>query len=413
MDTPSEHNEEKFLWRLICISTPVAIITTICWFGIFTFVNGYIVKGLGHSNETWTAVSLWFTGSMVFWPVISTEISARIGRRMTMTLAMFIASFFYFAIALTPNLIAIRALLALVGLVITVCNVSWLAMVAQVSRKYPAKALAVYQLVGVVGGVVTLVAAGYLISHLEYKTAFVLFGIICGGCGILFHLLSRPLEDKGKVEVLSFRKFSRRDLKEMITGPFLAVMLLGIGLGPFNYHTINQLFPNLARDVFHLGDKGIGTVVALGRLPAMVVLLILARMVDRINIFRIYGLAIAVTGVWLAMLGQLKGLESAVVCYLGFYVFHGGTWSTETAAVNIVSQPRLRDAVFAVMSILATGMVFLAGLVHNRMLAAGISLPRIFLVCGMIGMAGGILLFIYSFSKSARQCRTEKTESKK
>ncbi len=412
METPTNRDPEKFLWLLICISTPVSIISTICWFGIFTFVNGYIVKGLGHSNETWTAVSLWFTGSMVFWPVICTELSAKIGRRMTMTGSMFVASFFYFAIATTQNLIVIRILLVLVGLVVTVGNVSWLSMVAQISRKFPAKALAVYQLVGVIGGVLTLISGGYLISHLEYKTAFILFGAICGICGIIFYVLSAPLEDKGKVEILSFRKFSRRDFKDMVTGPFLAVMLLGIGLGPFNYHTINQLFPNLARDILHLGDKGIGTIVALGRVPAMLMLLILARMVDRVNIFRIYGLAVAITGIWLAMLGQMKGLEAAIVCYLGFYVCHGGTWSTESAAVNMVSQPRLRDAVFAVMSILATAAVFITGLVHNRMLAAGFSLPRIFLVCGLIGTTGGTLLFLYSFSRSAKQCRAKKSEEK-
>jgi MFS family permease len=407
VELQTNRNPEKFLALLICISAPVAIITTICWFGVFTFVNGYIVKGLGHSNETWTAVSLWFTGSMVFWPVISTEISAKIGRRTTMTLSMFVAAFFYFGIAVTQNLILIRALLALVGLVITVGNVSWLSMVAQISPQKPARALAVYQLVGVVVGVVTLVSGGYLISHLAYKTAFILFGAICGICGIVFHVLSGSMEGKENAAVLSFRNFTRQDLKSMVTGPFLAVMLLGIGLGPFNYHTINQLFPNLARDAFHLSDKGIGTVVALGRLPAILMLLFLAHRVDRINVFRIYGLAICLTGIWLASLGQMKGLDMAIVCYLGFYVCHGGTWSTETAAVNLIAQPRLRDTVFAVMSILATASVFITGLVHNRMLAAGFTLPQIFLVCGMIGMMGGFLLFLYSFSKSAKQCRTK------
>jgi len=382
--------------RLILVALPVAAVLSVSWLGVFTFVNGYIVKELGHSNKTWTAAALWFSGGMVFWPIPCTEIAARLGRRRTVTLSLAVACLFYFAIPFTRDLRVIGPLLALMAFVCTASNVTWLPMVAEAGRNLPGRTLIINQIVAALVGTVILTAGGYLIEFLSYRTGFLIFALACGISCLLFHAVSRPMDDRGNIQVVSFRNFSRRDLLDLAVVPFIVVIFAGTCMGVFNYHTINSLFPNLARDLYAVSEKGVGLIVALGKLPALVVLLILVRMVDRLNIYRIYGLGIVLAGAIVLAIGCFKTLPPVIACYLLFYVFHGSVWGTEGVAINASVPPRLRDSAFAAMSLLATLALFGVGVVHNRMLAAGFGLREIFELSGACGIAGGLVIFAYS-----------------
>ena len=103
------------LSTLVVATLPVAFAGTVTWFGLYTFVNGYLVKGLGYSNEQWTEATLWFTGGMIVWQLLCTGIAARIGRRWTVTLSLLAGALFYLGLAITGDGWAIRALMTLAG----------------------------------------------------------------------------------------------------------------------------------------------------------------------------------------------------------------------------------------------------------------------------------------------------------
>src|SRR5688572_29059763 len=71
----------QFRTRFILAVLPISFITMMSWYGVLTFVNGFMIKKLGATNEQWTATTLWFTGGLIFWQFFATSLSARIGRR--------------------------------------------------------------------------------------------------------------------------------------------------------------------------------------------------------------------------------------------------------------------------------------------------------------------------------------------
>ncbi|MFA5866178.1 MAG: MFS transporter [Phycisphaerae bacterium] len=387
---------------MVIASFPAAMVLVLSWFGIYTFVNGYIVQDLGCSNQTWTAVTLWFSGGMIFWSIFCPEISSVLGRRRTVIISQILAAGFYFGIAVTRNLVVIQILLFLMSFVAAAYTVAWLPIVAHVGRKNPGRALAISQFTNILIGVFALISGGYILSHINYQWGFVIFGSVCVVCAIFYSVTSRALEEGMRSEVVTFRKFSKSDFLSLLTGPFAVVVLAGTCMEPFNYHTMNQLFPNLARDLYHLSDKGIGAIVALVRIPALVVLIILTYVVDKKNMFWLYGLSLALSGLMLSTLSIPRELGLTVVCSGVFYVFWGGVWGTEIVTVHASVEPHLCDAAFGVMSVLGTVSVFMVGMAHNRMLAAGFSIPNVFLVCGIMTVIGGSTLILYSRKRRIR-----------
>lgn len=395
--------EMRRLCALVLTAFPVSLVGTLSWFGVFTFVNAYLTTGLGYTAETWTAVTLWFTGGMIVWPLLCTEISARIGRRKTVVLGMLAVSLFYFLIACTSNLIAIRLLLAMIALLQGTNSIAWLPMVAEYGRDYPGRAFAVMQLVGGAVATATLLFGGMLLAKTHYHDAFLYFGAVCALCTLAFWFSSRAMEAEVRCAVVSLRQVSRADLLRLFTGPFVILLLLGICMEPFNYHTANQLYPNLARDVYHLSNKHISMVVALGRLPAIVTLFVIAHVIDRLNVVRCYGAGLCATGVCIVAMGLAQGHGLLIAGFFAYYLCHGSVWGTNLAAINRVVSSRLRDSAFALMSVIMTCAVFVVGIVHNRLLAAGVSLPHVFTYCGAVAFVAGLCLVGYSFSRHLAQ----------
>jgi MFS family permease len=171
-------------------------------------------------------------------------------------------------------------------------------------------------------------------------------------------------------------------------------------LEPFNYLTVNQLFPNLARDAHGLLDRDISTLVAVARLPALLSLFVVATVIDRLNAFRVYGAGIAVVGLCVVALGQAAGLSALVVAYFVYYLIQGTVWGSNPAAVNGSVEPNLRDSAFALTSIVMSVALFGAGFVHNRLLGAGLSIQQVFSTVGFIPVVAGVVLVIFSFIRS-------------
>lgn len=386
---------------LIGASIPVSLVTSLAWFGVFTFVNGYVIKELGHLNSAWTAATLWFAGGLIGWQLVCTEISAKIGRHATVVLALSVAACAYVGLALTTNLTVICLLLALIGFVSAANNAAWLPMAAEIGATYPGRALAVAQIVSVLCSMAVLAGGGALIAALEYRTAFLLSAGVSAGCALWFYRLTAAFAHHNHGRVVSLLTFTKDDLRSLLRGPFLVVLLLGVCVEPFNYHTINQLFPNLARDAYAVSEQRISEIVALGRLPALAGLLILSRYIDRLPAMRCYGAGLAAAGLVVAGLGRAPDVGWLAAAFVAFYLPHGVVWGSNLAAVNAVVAPRLRDAAFAIMSVVMLGAQFGAGVVHNRMVNAQIALGDIFLWCGAIVVVSGGALLAYSFSAHA------------
>jgi len=397
--------KKSSLFWLLVAAIPVSVAVQISWFGIYTFVDNYIVRGLGHSNEEWTASALWLTGGMIVWPFICTEIAARIGRRATVTVAIGITGGFYLCMAFVKSLLLINLLLALVAFPVSVSTAVWLPLVAEVGRDLPGRSLTLAQFVSAGMGAVMLVAGGVLIRFFDYFKAFLFFGLLSMLCAVIFHFVSRKLSEEHSSDVVSFRHFSRQDLRFLLTGSLLLILFLGTGTEPFNYLTVNQLFANLAGDQHHLGIEAIGLIVGLGRLPALITLLLVAQFVDRVNAQAGYGLGIAAVGVFVVTMGHAVHTGGFIASYACYFLFQGIVWGTSIPAINAAVHPRVRDSAFAVLGVISTVMLFLMGSIHNRMLHAGISLPHVFVICGCGAIVGGLLMGIISLLKPPRMHR--------
>ncbi|HEY3341167.1 MAG TPA: MFS transporter [Anaerolineae bacterium] len=397
--------------RLLLASLPVAFAGTATWFGLYTFVKGYLIKGLGYSNEQWTEVTLWFTGSMIVWQLLCTDIAARLGRRNTVTLSLAAGAVFYIAIALTNNGPLIRGLMALAGFTQAVGIVTWQPLVANYGGEKPGRALAVSQWVAAGVGVLTLVIGGQAIASFSYREAFIGLGAVCVVCAVFFHFVSRGFEE-GQIEVVGLMRAFRADWRKLATGTFLILTFVAICLEPFNYLTVNQLFPNLARDVHGLLDRDISMLVAVARLPALVTLFVMAAVIDRLDALRTYGIGIAVVGVSVVALGLANGLNSFIALYFVYFLFQGFVWGSNAAAVNASVAPELRDSAFAITSIVMSVALFGAGFVHNRLLGAGFNIQQVFSTVGFAPVVAGAILVAWTFVNAHRPAEQLTTESR-
>jgi len=198
-------------------------------------------------------------------------------------------------------------------------------------------------------------------------------------------------------------KLQWHDVRELVYSAFPVVLLLGICAAPFAFHTSNQLFPNLARDIHHLREDSIARLVAMGRLPAMLTLVLMSPIIDRLNLVRFYGVFLFTDGLLIAAIALSHSTLVAGGAYLVFYLSHGLVWAFALPAINVCVRPRLRDSAFALTAMFEIVGVFLAGVLHNRLIEAGFSLPYVFVVCGVVVGASGLLLLGYSFSGHARR----------
>jgi MFS family permease len=307
--------------------------------------------------------------------------------------------------AVTADAWVIRALMALAGFTQAVGLVTWQPLVAEYGRDRPGRALVISQLIGTAVTIATLIGGGQLIAGWSYREAFITLGAVCLACTALFHFISRNF-DTGQSEVVGLLRAVRGNWRKLATGSFLVLTLAGLCLEPFNFLTVNQLFPNLARDVHGLADQDISTIVALGRLPALLTLFVLANFIDRMNPLRTYGAGIALVGLLVIALGQAGNINLMIAVYLAYFLLQGSVWGSNAAAVNASVEPGMRDSAFAITSIVVTIALFGVGFVHNRLLGAGFTLPQVFGISGLIPAIAGTVLVLYSFRSFMRMARS-------
>lgn len=397
---------KRYGW-LVAAAFPVAIVTSAAWFGVFTFVNGYVVRALGYSNADWTRVTLWLSGGMLLWYPVSTEISALIGRRCTVSLGLAGAGLAYVGLAHAQSLTAIGLLLVVMGFPSSTQATAWSAYVAHAGDERPGQALALSAWVLNLVSAAMLILGGFVAHQGNYRLMFYLLAATCGLCAAAFYGLSGPLERQVRARphqahsthVISVRNLTQTDLAGWLHGPMPVVILFGICAAPFAFHTMNQLFPNFARDLYGFTETRIALVVGLARIPSLMSLLILSHFIDRVNPVRWYGAALFFDGAAVAGIALAGGGYRAGMMYLLFYVFHGVVWCCALPAVDAGIEPRTRDSAFAVTCMAEIGAVFLVGVVHNRLLSIGMSLPFVFECCGTVCALSGMALFMYSLRR--------------
>ena len=94
-----------------------------------------------------------------------------------------------------------------------------------------------------------------------------------------------------------------------------------------------------------------------------------------------------------------------IFTFVNAYIFHVVVWGSNNEYINASVPRRLRDSAFVIAHTSMMGAIFAVGLVHNRLLAAGISLPSVFMCCGVMGALGGTALVAYSFTRHSEKER--------
>ncbi len=405
---------KRWFW-LLAATTPVAFIASVTWYGAFTFANAYMIRGLGASNAQWTRATLAMSGGMLVWYLLTVEMSALMGRRRTAALGATIASLAYISLPLAREVWLVSVLLALMGFGTAGYLVAWLPYVTHVGGERPGRALTIASITFNLVSGITIFALGPALQAARFRFVFVSTGGICLACLAVFHFAARHLETLAGAATpeeeepapaegpLSLLKLQWHDVRALVYSAFPIVLLLGICAAPFAFHTSNQLFPNFARDIHHLQEDSIARLVAMGRLPAMLTLVLMSPIIDRLNLVRFYGAFLFTDGLLIAAIALSQSTLVAGGAYLVFYLSHGLVWAFALPAINVCVRPRLRDSAFALTAMFEIIGVFLAGLLHNRLIEAGFSLPYVFIVCGVVVGASGLLLLGYSFTGHARR----------
>lgn len=383
--------------RIVFLATvPVALVWTLSWFGVFTFVNAYIIKGLKYTNAEWSAISLWFVGGTVLWQIFATEISARFGRRRTIFAAMIVTALIWTVIGFIKSKAVMGLLLAVIGFMPACTSVVWYPMVAEIGRHQPGRALAGIQIIATITTVLTMLLGGYLVAGDNFHLIFIPCGLLCAFCAAAFYLITLPLQNAENEHIVSLFRLQWPDIRAMAKSSFPALIIMGICIEPFSFHTINQLFPNLARDMHGLTESNIGSIVALGRLPALLSLFILARYIDRLVPAICYGIGIILAGMAVVFTGMAGNIFVLICGYIFFYIGQGTVWGSNSASINAAVEARLRDSAFALMSVFMIAAVFGVGYVHNLLIRLGTSLSGVFVGCGLTAICGGMALVIFS-----------------
>ncbi|MEA3366367.1 MAG: MFS transporter [Candidatus Hydrogenedentes bacterium] len=405
---------KRWLW-LLAATTPVAFIASVTWYGAFTFVNAYMIRGLGATNADWTRATLAMAGGMLLWYILTTELSAFLGRRRTATLGAAIASLTYLLLPLVREVWMVSGLLALMGFGTAGYLVAWMPFVTHVGGDRPARALAIASISFNLVSAITIFLVGPALQQARFRMAFFSIGGICVACVVGFHFLAKHLEtfiaatrylgnpEEQAENPLSFLKLKWHDVQELFYSAFPVVLVLGIYAAPFAFHTSNQLFPNLARDIYGIAEDNIARLVGIGRLPAMLMLFLIAPIIDRLNLVRFYGFSLLTDGLLIAAIALSPNTLVVGGVYLLFYTSHGLVWAFALPAVNVCIRPRLRDSAFALTAMFEIIGVFSAGLLHNQLIERGTSLPIVFIVCGIIVGLSGFLLLVCSFCIPARK----------
>lgn len=378
------------LARSIALNLPVSFLSAITWFGVYTLVNAYVTKGLGGSDPQWAAVTLWLAGGMAFWLLVCTEIIRLIGRRNTVTLSMLVAALAYASIAFTHNFTLIGVALATMAFTQAAISTAFWSLLLQTTDK-PGRTLAIYQWTVTALTVASVSVGGFFAENNAYTTIFLGIGGISALCAIAFHVLSAPLRHD-TTPVVSLWRLTRADLRDLLHAPYLRVLLLGICGEPWYYHMVNQLFRNHASLAFNLREDTIGLIVSLGRIPSLLTLIVVAHVIDRLNIARFYGIMLAISAIGAAIITAAPTATLMIIAYFAYYLIHGAVWGSNGAAINAQIPPRLRDTAFSVMSIAQSIMVFFVGVTQQRMLAAHWSIPRLFLACSALAVVCGVAL---------------------
>jgi predicted MFS family arabinose efflux permease len=287
--------------------------------------------------------------------------------------------------------------------VIAAVNAAWMPLVAEAGGVRPGRALALNMIANTIVTMTLIASLGRLLDGGRFTFCFLIIAAVCLVAAMAFVLMIPALRAADHAPVLPLVKLRRDDLSQLARGPFLVLMVLVVLVEPFNFHTVNQLFPNLARSVHGLSEQTISQIVAFGRLPALATLFGIALVIDRLNVVRAYGGAILAVALMIAMMSVVPRAGMLTGTYLLYYLTHGAVWGTNTAAVNATVRPRLRDSAFAITAIVMMFGQFLAGAMHNRLLAAGCSLPTVFVVSAAIAGGGAVLLIAYTFTAHSRR----------
>lgn len=433
--------------RFCAIVLPAAFVWSVSWFGMYSFVNSYVSRDLHVSTQDWTTATLWLTASMIFCQLWAADLAGRIGRVPALLVAMIAAAVSFAGIAIARDFRIVGPMLALMGFAQAVANVIWFPLVAQLGGDKPGKALAINQLLTVIVSFAILVAGSALAARLTYLTLFwIVTGVSLGCAGVFAIVTRRPAPGATPTPgewtmprdepIVSLRHLKRSDIAALMGGPFLFILLIGVALEPFNYHTLNQLFQNLLRSTITGSATGgasdviattqaaasagtnesagveqfITNLVAIGRMPAIVMLYALGRHIDRLNPVRWYGMGLTLAAITLVTMGVITSKGSLMVLYPLFYVFHGAVWAGNSASVNAVVEPRLREVAFILMSTFANVALLIVGLIHNRLAEQGVSLRTIFVLCGSVALFSGLMLTLYA-KRALRLTRESRNRS--
>jgi MFS family permease len=252
--------------------------------------------------------------------------------------------------------------------------------------------LALYQWVLTAVSVAALAGGGRLIDRGYYSQTFIALGVLSLLSAVVFHRQWAAMSHIAMDEPAGLHRLTRGDLITMLRGRFAAVFVLGLCIEPFYYHMVNQLFRNLAHDLHGLDEAAIGAIVALGRLPSLITIYVVARKIDKGNPSLYYGAGIVCSSLAAIALAWAPGTTLMVACFLFYYFCHGTVWASNIAAANATVPPRLREAAVTILCLGQSACAWLAGVLHAEMLRNNYSIPAVFTASGLIAFASGVAL---------------------
>ena len=388
-------------WGLIArLSLSYGLAYSLCSSGAATFVNLYVTRGLGYPVVTWASLSLAFTLANVAGSLLTGVVVSRFGSRRTLVICLLAASAGYGVFAVAKRLLLIELGLVLCGCAIGMADTAHISMLLCAVPEAQGRAIAARTVIGGLIGMPLLVLWGRSFDRIGYGWTFIIGAVLLLASAPAFWALTSTVSER--VEVTSeqgFLQMARADWRGFLSPHLLIILVFGALMEPWMARTRIQLSANLFSTAYGMDERVIGQIVGLSGLVMVVGCLTLGMLFQRTTPHRRWGLAMMLAGGCLAGMGLVsRGYLAAGLLTIHQLVYTVAMCSAGVAIAD-AGAPNHRVLALSVGSAVYFAGMLSAGLAHRLMLGAGITVSQVFIICGGVGMLGGLPLALRRWSR--------------
>lgn len=340
-----------------------------------------------------------YGGGAFFWYLLSSELAALAGRRATMGWATVQTSLVLIALPVVAHSLPLLMLkMGLLGLMGAAVWSVWFPLVLEADHRVrPSLVATFFVALYTVSAILIPVASQLLASHGTVQTVMGMGAASLATSVLVIAVSAKMLRPTRSLAPVSFLRLTRDDFADLFNLSYLFLFMFGLLLLPVLLYTSGTLLPALAERNLKFDESALSWIMAIGRVPAVAVLLVAMPNLRHAVPVRYFGMGLVVAGVGLGGAAKATNPLIFVVCLLVYFAGIGLCWSAFFDAVisAVVREARIPGLLFSGLG-LVLGIAASGGL-HYAAFIFDLTVVHVFLLVAAGSAGGGVLLFLGSF----------------